>query len=48
MRLASEILSYVVNKLPEDGTSLLKHVGDGTEHEVCFTIQGGPKVPYSI
>jgi hypothetical protein len=50
MRLASETRSYVVNKLPEEGTSLPKHVEVGTEHEVCFIIQGGPKVSikYSI
>lgn len=36
MRLAPKIRSYVVNRLPEDGTSLPKNVGVGTEHEVCF------------
>jgi len=36
MLLAPEIRPYVVNKLPEDGTSLTKHVGVGTEHEVRF------------
>jgi len=38
MRLAPAIRSYVGNKLPEDGTSLPKHVGVGTENEVCFMI----------
>lgn len=36
MRLAPKIRSYVVNRLPEDGTSLPKNVGVGTEHEVCL------------
>jgi hypothetical protein len=30
--------SFVVIKLPEDGTLVPKHVGDGTSHEVCLMI----------
>jgi len=27
-----------VHRLPEDGTPVLKHVGIGTYHEMCFMI----------
>jgi len=31
-------ISFVVNKMPEDGTLLPEHVGVGTSYEVCFII----------
>jgi hypothetical protein len=30
--------TFVVEKLPDDGTLVPKHVGAGTLYEVCFVI----------
>ena len=31
-----DLLPFVVDKLPDDGTLVPKHVGVGTCYEVCF------------
>jgi hypothetical protein len=33
-----DLWSYVVNKLPEEGTVVQKQVGAGIQHEACFMI----------
>jgi hypothetical protein len=33
-----DLWSFVVIKLPEDGTTVPKHVGVGTWRELCFTV----------
>jgi len=34
----SKLVIPCVRRLPEDGTSVPKHVGFGTNHELCFMV----------
>lgn len=31
-----DLQTFVVGKLPDDGTQVLKHIGVGTRYELCF------------